>query len=121
MKLIVKNGTVIAIHSNDQDVVDLYPGCTEIMAPAGTMVADAEGRFSPLADIDLGDPWPPIRAHRDELLAATDWTQLSDAPLDDTAKAAWATYRQSLRDIPQSQSGAAGYLDIVWPDSPGAA
>lgn len=37
-----------------------------------------------------------VRKQRDDLLAACDWTQLSDAPVD---KEAWATYRQALRDI----------------------
>jgi hypothetical protein len=30
------------------------------------------------------------------LLTQSDWTQLADAPVD---KAAWAVYRQALRDI----------------------
>lgn len=35
---------------------------------------------------------------RNRELAASDYTQLSDVPL--TNKAAWATYRQELRDLP---------------------
>jgi hypothetical protein len=38
-----------------------------------------------------------MRIHRDRLLKESDWTQLPDAPLNG---AAWATYRQSLRDFP---------------------
>ena len=38
-----------------------------------------------------------LRIHRDRLLAACDWTQTADAPVD---KAAWAAYRQALRDFP---------------------
>ena len=38
-----------------------------------------------------------MRLHRDRLLAASDWTQLPDAPVDKTA---WAAYRQALRDFP---------------------
>jgi hypothetical protein len=41
--------------------------------------------------------WEQIRLWRDAKLAASDWTQLDDAPVD---KAAWATYRQALRDLP---------------------
>lgn len=52
-------------------------------------------------------------AKRARLLSASDWTQLPDVPL--TTKAAWATYRQALRDI----TAQPGYpLDIVWPVSP---
>lgn len=40
-----------------------------------------------------------MRLHRDRLLAESDWTQLPDAPVD---RAAWATYRQALRDFPST-------------------
>lgn len=53
-----------------------------------------------------------IRAARDELLAACDWTQVDDTPLSNTAKASWAAYRQSLRDVP-SQEGFP--WNVVWP------
>lgn len=71
----------------------------------------------------LPDPAPPpgpdlIRARRTALLAACDWTQLPDAALDSEQQAAWAEYRQALRDLPESQPGAT--IDtIVWPDRPG--
>lgn len=37
-----------------------------------------------------------VRAERNAILAACDWTQLPDVPVD---KATWATYRQAWRDI----------------------
>lgn len=40
-----------------------------------------------------------VRAVRNAELAATDWTQVADSQAD---KAAWATYRQALRDLPAS-------------------
>ena len=52
------------------------------------------------------------RAERNRLLAACDWTQVQDAPTD---KAAWAAYRDALRDVPQ-QKGFPG--DIQWPEKP---
>jgi hypothetical protein len=42
-----------------------------------------------------------MRHWRDTELARTDWTQVADAPVD---KAAWATYRQALRDLPTSNT-----------------
>lgn len=36
---------------------------------------------------------------RNAELSKTDWTQLSDTPVD---KVAWAEYRQALRDLPSS-------------------
>ena len=41
------------------------------------------------------------RSERDELLKDSDWTQLADkAGLADSKVTEWATYRQSLRDLP---------------------
>ena len=40
-----------------------------------------------------------IRGQRNQLLKDCDWTQISDSTAD---KAAWATYRQALRDLPSS-------------------
>jgi hypothetical protein len=40
-----------------------------------------------------------MRHWRNGELARTDWTQVADAPVD---QAAWATYRQALRDLPAS-------------------
>jgi len=59
--------------------------------------------------------WGDIRAKRDRLLAACDWTQVADAPLTATEKQAWADYRQALRDIPQTFDSPD---DVVWPETP---
>jgi hypothetical protein len=40
-----------------------------------------------------------LRHWRNKELTRTDWTQVSDAPVN---KEAWATYRQALRDLPES-------------------
>jgi hypothetical protein len=53
-----------------------------------------------------------VRKQRDDLLAACDWTQLSDTPVD---KQAWATYRQALRDI-STQTGFP--WEVVFPNDP---
>jgi len=53
-----------------------------------------------------------VRAQRNEKLAATDWTQLTDAPVN---SALWATYRQALRDV-TSQAGFP--WEITWPTQP---
>jgi hypothetical protein len=41
-----------------------------------------------------------MRQGRDQLLKDTDWTQSSDLP--QTFRTPWATYRQALRDLPNS-------------------
>jgi hypothetical protein len=50
---------------------------------------------------------------RNDLLLASDWTQLPDAPAD---KQAWAEYRQHLRDVTQ-QSGFPITIDWGTPPS----
>lgn len=53
-----------------------------------------------------------VRTQRNALLAASDWTQIADAPVN---QAAWATYRAALRDVPQQ----AGFPhDVTWPTKP---
>ena len=52
------------------------------------------------------------RAYRNTLLSDSDWTQVLDAPVDQTA---WAAYRQALRDV----TAQAGFpWDIEWPAKP---
>jgi hypothetical protein len=48
--------------------------------------------------------WKPIREERNKLLAETDYITMADrwSTLTDEEKTAWATYRQALRDIPQT-------------------
>ena len=53
-----------------------------------------------------------VRNDRNTKLAECDWTQLADSTAD---KAAWATYRQALRDI-TTQAGFPWTID--WPVAP---
>lgn len=53
-----------------------------------------------------------VRQERNSRLAASDWTQLPDAAVDQQA---WNQYRQALRDVPQQ----AGFpMAIDWPSEP---
>lgn len=45
-----------------------------------------------------------MRVHRDRLLAESDWTQAADDPTGNAA--AWAVYRQALRDAPANWTPA---------------
>lgn len=53
-----------------------------------------------------------MRLHRDRLLAASDWTQLPDTPVN---RKAWADYRQTLRDLPATWEPAP---TVTFPDTP---
>jgi hypothetical protein len=56
--------------------------------------------------------WAALRAERNTRLAASDWTQVADAPVD---AAAWAAYRQALRELPQTTTNPFAPL---WPEQP---
>tara|TARA_R110002020_G_scaffold185737_1_gene383548 strand:- start:662 stop:931 length:270 start_codon:yes stop_codon:yes gene_type:complete len=60
------------------------------------------------ADLDMGH----VRAQRNSMLRGSDWTQVADSPADADA---WATYRQSLRDLPQTYTRVS---EVVWPTPP---
>ena len=63
------------------------------------------------ADLDLN----MVRRQRDGQLRGSDWTQIGDAALGDHTAEEWATYRQSLRDVPQTYSRVS---EVVWPNDP---
>jgi hypothetical protein len=64
-------------------------------------------------ELVAAEPLKLLRAERNAKLAETDWTQSRDVTL--TNDAAWATYRQALRDITDTYSD----LDsVVWPTKP---
>ena len=56
-----------------------------------------------------------LRTERNTLLVSSDWTQGNDSPLDDGAKASWTTYRQELRDLPDTTDDPA---NPTWPEVP---
>lgn len=69
--------------------------------------------FNPLfPDATDEQKWEQIRLWRNKQLIKSDWTQIADSSAD---KAAWATYRQALRDLP-NQGGSAD--DAVMPVEP---
>ena len=59
--------------------------------------------------------WTALRAQRNSLLVASDYTQLQDAHLSAEKKSAWADYRQALRDLPEN---ATDPTQVTWPVSP---
>jgi hypothetical protein len=90
---------------------DVLTGAFELV-PGGTPL---DRRYSDY-EKDVGDPTRleavKVCEKRDDLLQGSDWTQVADAPVD---QAAWAAYRQALRDVPQ-QDGFPS--EVVWPESP---
>lgn len=85
-----------------------------VECPAGVQQGDvyAQGAFSKPTAPAMTDA--EARALRAAKLTACDWTQLLDVP--EATRAAWAEYRQALRDV----TTQAGYPQAVeWPAEPG--
>jgi hypothetical protein len=59
-----------------------------------------------------------LRNKRNELLKQSDWTQVNDSPLSDSKKQEWATYRQSLRDLPSTNQSVNNIADVIFPSMP---
>jgi len=89
-------------------VVESLP-TTEHKVVNGGLVPVEDGDF---AEELLEEAWGRLRVKRHGYLAASDWTQVPDAPVD---KQAWATYRQELRDLPQNTTDP---HEVVWPTPP---
>lgn len=56
-----------------------------------------------------------IRAKRDDLLAETDWTQVTDSALSEEKKEQYRIYRQALRDITKQEHFP---YEVVFPEMP---
>ena len=88
-----------------QKVVNgVYSDLTE--AEEAALDAQAEA-----ADLDMHR----VRSERDGQLRGSDWTQIGDATLGDHTAEEWRTYRQALKDIPQTYSRVS---EVVWPNDP---
>ena len=73
------------------------------------IVSDAVAAETSAATVEA--QWIVVRAKRNKLLVESDWTQLPDVSAN---AAAWATYRQALRDV----TTQANPFAVIWPESP---
>lgn len=82
------------------------------------ILPDPDGRpiatDQPLPDAEVAAGL--LRARRDRLLRASDRTQLIDFQMSEKARAAWAVYRNALRDLPQNFGDDPA--SVVWPTPP---
>ena len=96
---------------------------TQSLTPLGRSAVEAPARIDGPCEVVSGQVVPlsvdqafidarQARMQRNHLLAASDWTQVVDAPVNQSA---WAAYRQALRDVPDQ----AGFPNnITWPEPP---
>ena len=87
------------------------PVFTDTTDSEGTVTSAAANEAAYKAVVD-SKAATNARATRTTKLTESDWTQLADSTAD---KAAWATYRQALRDLPT----ASGFPHtMTWPTKP---
>ena len=119
--------SVVDWYPIDSPVIPVTPGVT-LTVPEGMTwdtvrgVEDpsSPGTYTLEADptkltAKLDEAWASLRTERNRRLAATDWTQLQDSHLSAEKKAAWADYRQELRDLPDE---LADPTQVEWPLDP---
>ena len=96
---------------SQQDGVEQIDGRWYTKYVLGPLFAnsDDETAYKVTKDAEQADN---IRKIRNERLTECDWTQLADSKVD---KDAWATYRQALRDLPESEGFP---WNITWPVKP---
>ena len=95
-----------------------YESATHKLVPSDPYLEDGSVyavTVEPLTDEEIAArddaQWAKVRSERNAKLAACDWTQLGDAPVD---AAPWVVYRQDLRDITTQENP----FNITWPQEP---
>ena len=109
-------GEILALIDASERSAELNGPCIEgHYDPKEYIVVDGSAQKKPDAEIEdqqVKQAWIDLRRMRDSELSACDWTQVPDAPVD---RAAWATYRQALRDLPSNTQDP---RNPVWPTPP---
>lgn len=113
---IIGTGSVTAGYDISQ-FEDEHTGALVVETLPGDGHKVVDGNLAPVEPGDfeddlLAEAWFNLRAERHARLAASDWTQVPDAPVDQSA---WAIYRQQLRDLP---ANTADPRQVVWPAIP---
>lgn len=72
-----------------------------------------------LAELQAAEPLRLLRLERTRLLQQSDWMANSDVVMTDE----WKSYRQALRDLPETQTPAlddnGNLINVEWPTPPG--
>ena len=59
-----------------------------------------------------------LRDRRNQMLSASDWTQVADVALTTEDDTAWRDYRKALRDLPAGLQTADDVSAVEWPTAP---
>jgi hypothetical protein len=111
----MSNNSQFTLHGENDEVLDVFVGlASDNPFPVGSIYNGVTVRSvssvidnSPTAEMIYDG-----RQQRNALLAASDWTQVIDAPVDQVA---WAAYRQELRDVTSQETFP---TEVAWPVAP---
>ena len=109
---IIEDGKVINVAVSEEPLADNW--IASETAEIGDLYEDGEFMPAPEPEPDYEAQWALVRAKRNRLLAASDWTQLPDSPISNIQMQEWAAYRQELRDITSQPDP----FNIIWPTEP---
>ena len=116
-------GTRICQIEEDEDVFPVSPSLRWVDCNDSSIIADqfhsyVDGKFV-VQTTSNEEHLATLRRERNARLQSSDWTQASDSPLSSDKKTEWATYRQTLRNIPANTADpAAFWSNPTWPDEP---
>ena len=96
---------------HDRATEKLVP-CDPYIEDGWAYIVEVVAKTQEDIDAEAASKAAQMRSQRDAALKASDWTQVLDAPVD---QAAWAAYRQALRDLPDAE----GFPDVAFPNQPG--
>lgn len=118
------NGKVISItRLTAQDAAQAGPRFVQITDPAiepDDVIDKDTGALVSKSQRDTQESRQSCRELVRQELRATDWTQVSDAPINGAKKTAWATYRSTLRANWDTAKVTSDPLtNMVWPTPPG--
>ena len=77
-----------------------------------------------LTELQNAEPMRLLRVERNRLLAETDWISTKSIDTGVGISTDWKTYRQSLRDLPSTQTpvldnnSSVGISSVTWPTKP---
>ncbi len=111
IKAIKEKDGVRVFSINEEQYTDLQDNC-DASESGGvvTIIKSAEW-----LENKNNEAWRKIRKERNQLLKDSDYIMFPDITITAEKKEEWTTYRQSLRDIPQTFSNPD---DVTYPDKP---
>ena len=125
-----KNGKHTGVSQTDKTLTEMQAiktgeDCVEITQSQYDQIKDGWAASESSGVVTVTEPaewlenktneaWRKIRKERNQLLKDSDYTMLKDYPTT-VSEQEWTTYRQSLRDIPQTFSNPD---DVTYPDKP---